>query len=554
MMDLDASSDGRTPSVGGDLQFHDSRVVKHDDGQLVELEERRLAHVFADEARVLVGASGATFEPHFSDPRVVRRDDYLAVPIVSRQSGRHFGAFVLSRADGPAFCSTDEQLAAMLAGQAALAFENVRLASSALRSERALSRQARQALLSADVSAAVARADGLRPMLERCAQAVVTNLDAAFARIWTLNEAGDTLELQASAGMYSHIDGAHARVPLGSLKIGRIAAEAAPHLTNDVCIDPMIGDRAWAISEGLKAFAGYPLRLGGRVVGVLALFSRATLADDTLELLASVADTIAIGIARSRSEQALRDLADRLERRVHERTAELLDVNKDLETLSQTVSHDLRAPIRHVAGFVSLLREHTAGTLDPKADHYVETIGDAAQHMSALVDGLLELSRVGRAVLAKRAIDTDALVRELMAELTPELQGRRHSFTVAGELPRLFGDPVMLRSVFANLLSNAFKYSSLAAESVIEVGSETSAEGHAVIFVRDNGVGFNMSHADRLFVLPRLGGHESFEGAGIGLAIVKRVIQRHGGQVWAAGAEGLGATFFFSLPAEPASP
>lgn len=174
------------------------------------------------------------------------------------------------------------------------------------RADEARARQIRDSALRADVSAVLPKADGVRAMLQGCAEALVRHLDVAFARIWTLPKDGTLLTLEASAGMYTHLDGPHSRVPVGQLKIGLIAQERRAHLTNDVPSDPRVSDKAWATREGMVAFAGYPLIVEDRVVGVMAMFARRILMPDTLETLASIADSIAEGIERKRSQDALR--------------------------------------------------------------------------------------------------------------------------------------------------------------------------------------------------------------------------------------------------------
>jgi len=182
-----------------------------------------------------------------------------------------------------------------------------------------LARRVRQAAFGADVGGALAEGGvSLRAALQRCCEAVVRHMDAAFARIWTLERGSDVLELQASAGMYTHLDGAHGRVPVGKFKIGLIAAERKPHLTNSVVGDPRVGDQEWARREGMAAFAGYPLLIEDRIVGVLAMFSRAPLPDDTLEALSSVANVIAQGIERRRVEESLAELLSEREQTIEE--------------------------------------------------------------------------------------------------------------------------------------------------------------------------------------------------------------------------------------------
>ncbi len=230
---------------------------------------------------------------------------YLAVPVISR-SGAVLGGLFFGHPRAGVFTARAEQIAVGLARQAAIAMDNARLYQDALH-------QARQLALTADIGRALTANAPPREQLQRCAEALVHRLDAAFARIWTLDEAQQVLELQASAGMYTHLDGAHSRVPVGSLKIGRIAQERRPHLTNAVPDDPSISDHEWARREGMVAFAGYPLVVGERLVGVVALFARHRLGEPTLMALASVADSIALAIDRARAEHERARLLQRAE-------------------------------------------------------------------------------------------------------------------------------------------------------------------------------------------------------------------------------------------------
>jgi len=233
-------------------------------------------------------------------------------------------------------------------------------------------------------------------------------------------------------------------------------------------------------------------------------------------------------------------------RRQLEREAErVLSLNEELEAFSYSVSHDLRAPVRHVGGFVDLLRRRTEGTLDETARRHLDTIGRAATHMGRLIDDLLAFSRMGRAEFMRKRVDLSRLVRELRSELGPPGQV---DWQVNG-LPEVSGDPAMLRVVLSNLLSNAVKYTRTRARPRIEIGAQPGEAAETVIFVRDNGVGFDMRYADKLFgVFQRLHGSDEFEGTGIGLATVRRIVHRHGGRTWAEGTPDGGATFYFSLP------
>lgn len=247
-------------------------------------------------------------------------------------------------------------------------------------------------------------------------------------------------------------------------------------------------------------------------------------------------------------DQSLMRAHDELEDRVRERTAELDATNGELEAFSYSVSHDLRAPLRHVTGFASLLERHLGAALDEQGKRYVKTINESAARMGVLIDDLLAFSRMGRAPLNKRRVDLLQLVNEAKAEVTDRTNGGALTWTI-GDLPWVDADPALLKPALVNLLSNAVKYSSTREHPSIDVGSIASPGDEVVLFVRDNGVGFDMAYADKLFgVFQRLHRAEDFPGTGIGLANVRRIVQRHGGRAWAESTVDVGATFYISLP------
>jgi PAS domain S-box-containing protein len=238
------------------------------------------------------------------------------------------------------------------------------------------------------------------------------------------------------------------------------------------------------------------------------------------------------------------------EERVQQRTVELETANKELEAFSYSVSHDLRAPLRHISGFSKLLVEEFGSALDPAAQHYLERIQSGTQKMGLLVDELLNLARVGRHVLHPQRAGLNSIVAEVIAILQPDNEGRQVQWMIA-ELPEVDCDPVLVKQIFQNLLANALKFTRPRAQSVIEVSCQKKEEdGQPVFMVRDNGIGFNMKYVDKLFgVFQRLHRPEDFEGTGIGLVTVQRIVHKHGGRVWAEGEVDKGAAFYFTLGA-----
>ncbi len=235
------------------------------------------------------------------------------------------------------------------------------------------------------------------------------------------------------------------------------------------------------------------------------------------------------------------------------RAVELAEANKELESFSYSVSHDLRAPLRHVHGYVEMLQRATEGQLSEKAQRYVRTIMDASTEMGQLIDDLLAFSRMGRTEMGASRVDMDALVQDTIRDLGIATTGRNIAWQTAS-VPTVLGDRSMLKQVLANLVGNAVKYSRQRDPAQIEIGCAGEEGGRVILFVRDNGAGFDMQYVHKLFgVFQRLHRAEEFEGTGIGLATVRRIVARHGGRVWAEGAVDQGATFYFTLQRAPSA-
>ena len=282
--------------------------------------------------------------------------------------------------------------------------------------------------------------------------------------------------------------------------------------------------------------------------GVVASFSAVRRRiEDSLRL---ARDKLQLEVEQRRLRE---DEIRKLNRELGKRATELEASNNELESFAYSVSHDLRAPLRHIAGYSELLQRQSSAVLDEKSQRFIRTILDSAKRMGNLIDDLLAFSRIGRAETKKTKVDLKQLVEEVVAEIGQYTRSRDIAWKI-GALPVCYGDRSMLRIVVVNLVSNAVKFTRMRRPAEIEIGSAARNQDEVEVFVRDNGAGFDMQYVNKLFgVFERLHLSEQFEGTGIGLATVQRIIHRHGGRVRGEGALDQGATFYFSLPKAPAA-
>ncbi len=414
--------------------------------------------------------------------------------------------------------------------------------------DEGLLERTRLAMMGLDVGIALTQKAPLQDILQQCAEAMVRYLDAAFARIWLLDQDEQMLVLKASAGLYTHLDGPHGRVPVGKFKIGLIAEEKLPHLTNDVLDDPRVGDHEWARREGMVAFAGHPLMLEGRVLGVVAMFSKNKLGDATLQAIASVADGIALGVERKLTEEALIKARD---------AAEVASVAKS--QFLANMSHELRTPMNAILGYSEMLTEEAeADGLDSFTPDLLK-INKAGKHLLSLINDVLDISKIeaGKMELYLESFDVFEMVNELASTVQPLIDANGDTLVVecrptAGVMR---ADLTKVRQSLLNLLSNAAKFTSNGAVTLhVEREAGISSAGDRIVFkVQDSGIGMTpeqLAGVFEAFTQADASTTRKFGGTGLGLAITRRFCQMMGGDVTVTSEPGQGSAFTINLPAQ----
>ncbi len=421
------------------------------------------------------------------------------------------------------------------------------------RAEQTLLERERLALLNSDVSFALIQNNSLQDILRACTEAVIKHLDAAFARIWTLNREENVLELQTSSGMYTHLDGQHSRIPVGKFKIGQIAEERKPHLTNSVIGDARISKQEWAKREGMVAFAGYPLIVEKRLVGVIAMFARRPLTAQTLEVLAAISNTIALGIERKQTEAERERLLEN--EKTLRREAEIANRAKD--EFIAIVSHELRSPLNAMLGWTRIL-QNTPGDAQT-TEHALNVIVRNARSQSKLIEDLLDSSRISRGELRldMQSLELVPIIKSAI-ELTAPAAEAKAIFITEGLEPAanfITGDADRLNQILDNLLSNAIKFTPPG--GTVEVRLERDGN-EAKIIVTDSGQGISEDFLPQIFRRFKQADPSDTRrhgGLGIGLSLARHLVELHGGRISAHSAgEEKGAKFTVYLPLRTVAP
>lgn len=491
----------------------------------------------------------------------------LTVPLTWASDGKAQMRLV-GRQDGKPFSSTDQEVLTHFAGVLGLALNTVcgheapramesppgteysvprdEAAVDAARDTRpsdTMSRQLQQLLALHQFSEVLHQSARGEHVFEKALQVLCSNLGTSRAAILLSDKRG-ILRYVVWRGLSEGYRRATERPPAWPSSV-----EPRPILIADASDEAALAATAGAArEEGVASMAFLPLSHQREVIGQISLYfdTPRSLSDEELRLALTVAEQLALAIVRQRAVDEVQRLNSELEERVRRRTAQLEQANRELEAFSYSVSHDLRAPLRALDGFSRILIEEYGDLLNRDANRYLDRIIAASARMERLIDDMLKLSRVGRSNMRLTKLDLSALVSCLLEKLVETDPQRRVVFTAEDGLI-VEGDRGLLTIALENLLGNAWKYSRGLPETRIHFGRE-KINGRDSYFVRDNGTGFDLSHASRLFTpFHRLHSSTDFEGSGIGLAIVQRIVHRHGGKIWADSRPGRGSVFRFTL-------
>jgi len=458
----------------------------------------------------------------------------MGVPI--QWQGRALGVLNLLDEQAAHFGQAEVETVRLFAAQAAVAIQNAELFDSTRR-------QLAELTILHFVVLAAAHIDREDDLIKQATTIIGENLFPDYCGVLLVDPVLGVLRIHDSERGAGEIPGGP--IALGQGVSGTVALHGQSWRLSDVRQEPTY----IPAKPGMLSELCVPLKVGDKVIGVVNVESAKLDAFSGADerLLTTLAGQLATAIERLRAEAAVRQLNAELERRVIERTTELNVANQELEAFSYSVSHDLRTPLRSISGFSQIVLDDYYEQLDDVGRQYLRTVLAECQHMASLIDDLLNLSRVTRAQLRRGQVNLSQLAGLIVARLRQSQPERQVECLIAPDMATL-GDQNLLGIVLENLLTNAWKFTGKQTQARIELGLEPQPSGPPAFFVRDNGAGFDMAYADKLFgAFERLHSQREFAGTGVGLAIVQRIIKRHGGRVWAQGVVNQGATFYFTL-------